>query len=311
MIVIHHNFDEKAFKWLWAKYVKAGNIHSHCTACILGPYSKKFSGSQNHDLKSQPTLVMDEFDSDSYEAIYFCGVLKKGYLNKNPLKNNYKHNVHFAVRPQDGAVDEWIFENWYVKIEGGLLEKIPTVSELPEIFFQHPYSPHFYTCRIFRWMLGHFYSDVLIDVTYGYPDCNVYLETGETMSLYSLFDIIISEGFNYAQNSFEGEEGLSFLKSLNQDYRLGGLNLYLLSFKNKCFDRGVFSNYILKKAKNSNSKKVIPRQKIYIETGKKLLMLSKDSLLWPLFEIGIENYLDNVATYQERKFIDIPRYTLK
>ena len=26
MITIHHNFDEKKFKWLWAKYVKAGNI---------------------------------------------------------------------------------------------------------------------------------------------------------------------------------------------------------------------------------------------------------------------------------------------
>lgn len=43
MITIKHNFDESKFMWLWAKYVKAGNIEKHCTACLKGPYSAKFN----------------------------------------------------------------------------------------------------------------------------------------------------------------------------------------------------------------------------------------------------------------------------
>jgi hypothetical protein len=75
MIVIHHNFDETKFKWLWAKYVNAGNIEKHCTASMIGPYSKKFSGASNKNLLLQPTLAMDELPDSMYEAIYFCGVL--------------------------------------------------------------------------------------------------------------------------------------------------------------------------------------------------------------------------------------------
>ena len=39
MITIKHNFDEPKFMWLWEKYVKAGNLEKHCTACLKGPYS--------------------------------------------------------------------------------------------------------------------------------------------------------------------------------------------------------------------------------------------------------------------------------
>ncbi len=60
MISISHNFDESRFKWLWAKYVKAGNIEKHCTARLIGSYRKKFSGSRNQNLLSQPMFVMDE-----------------------------------------------------------------------------------------------------------------------------------------------------------------------------------------------------------------------------------------------------------
>ena len=308
MIVIHHNFDETAFKWLWAKYVKAGNLHCHCTACILGSYSKKFSGTSNHELKSQPTIIMDEIDEKLYNAIYFCGVLKKGYLNKDPLKNNYRHNVHFAVRPLKGAQDEWNFENWHVKIENGIIVRIPNACELPEKYFTLPYSSHFYTCRIFRWMLGHFYPDSLIDITYGYPNCNVRLESGEMMSLYGLFDKIKNDGFKYARNCFEGEEGLMYLKNLVQVHHLTGSNPYLLSFKNNCFDRKLYSSIILEKAKNSDSIMLLPKQRISIENEGNSLQLSNDYLLWPLFEIGIEDYLDTVATYQERNYIEIQHY---
>lgn len=163
MITIKHNFDETKFKWLWAKYVKAGNIDKHCTASLIGTYSKKFSGTSNHHLLSQPIIQMDEVASSEYEAIYFCGVLKAGYLNKNPDKNNYQHNVHFAVRPLKHAKDVWDFENWHVEIEGGVLEHIPATYELNKRFFEPPYTSHYYTCRIFRWMIGHFYPQELID----------------------------------------------------------------------------------------------------------------------------------------------------
>ena len=164
MIIIHHNFDETKFKWLWAKYVRGGRIEKHCTASIPGLYSKKFSGTSNRYLLSQPTLCMDEVQEDMYEAIYFCGVLKKGYLHNDPLKNNYRHNVHFAVKPMEGAYDVWDFENWHVEIENGILERIPETYELHDKFFVEPYNSHYYTCRIFRWMVGHFYPELLHDV---------------------------------------------------------------------------------------------------------------------------------------------------
>lgn len=156
MITIKHNFDETKFKWLWAKYVKAGNLGKHCTACLKGPYSKKFSGTSNKDLLNQPILAMDEVAIDDYKAIYFCGVLKKGYP-----KTNYPHNVHFAVLPEDGTTDVWEFENWHVEIENGRLLNIPAESEMDERFFSEPYDEHYYTCRIFRWMVGFFYPNLI------------------------------------------------------------------------------------------------------------------------------------------------------
>lgn len=159
MIEIKHNFDSSKFMWLWAKYVKAGNIDKHCTGCLIGPYSKRFSGTINKELLRQPIIKMDEYED--YDAIYFCGVLKKGYLNKNPEKNNYRHNVHFIVLPQLGNSDIWEFENWKVTINNGTLERIPKTFELDDSLFNYPYNSHYFTCRIFRWMVGHFYPKLI------------------------------------------------------------------------------------------------------------------------------------------------------
>lgn len=155
-VKIHHNFDEKKFKWLWAKYVKEGNIEHHCTHCLKGSYSKIFSGSNNKDLLSQPILDMNEVSVSDYQAIYFCGVIKHGY----PL-NNYAHNVHFAVIPQKGATAHWELGEWKVEIENGVLSPIPDESDLDDQFFRGKYDAHFYTCRIFRWMVGFFYPEHL------------------------------------------------------------------------------------------------------------------------------------------------------
>lgn len=213
MITIHHNFDEKKFMWLWAKYVKAGNINNHCTACLIGPYSKKFSGTSNHDLLEQPSLVMDEFPEGDYEAIYFCGVIKKGYLNKNPLKNNYPHNVHFAVKPVEGAHDVWDFEEWHVEIENGTLEHIPATYELSEKFFSSPYNAHFYTCRIFRWMVGHFYPQELVDVLSGLPE-TIVLQNGITLSMREKINDLIDLGFRFTEFTIlDSKDNVDALKS--------------------------------------------------------------------------------------------------
>ena len=34
----------------------------------------------------QTTIVMDDVAEGQYETIYFCGVLKAGYLHKNPFQ---------------------------------------------------------------------------------------------------------------------------------------------------------------------------------------------------------------------------------
>lgn len=152
MITITHNFDERKFKWLWAKYVTEGNNQKHCQACLHGPYSKKFSGTSNHDLLKQPVIVMDEKPEGTYKAIYFCGVVKKGYP-----KTNYPHNVHFAIIPSRGCQDDWKFEDWSVHVDDGYFSHIPSEEKLAKKYFNKPYDEHYYTCRIFRWMLGMFY----------------------------------------------------------------------------------------------------------------------------------------------------------
>ena len=107
------------------------------------------------------TQVKESPPKEFYDAIYFCGVVKKGYLNKNPQKNNYPHNVHFAVIPCKGKSAVWNFEEWHVEIENGIILPIPSQEMLDEKFFRKPYDEHFYTCRIFRWMVGFYYPQML------------------------------------------------------------------------------------------------------------------------------------------------------
>ena len=279
MIKIKHNFDETKFKWLWAKYVKAGNIEKHCTACLIGPYSKKFSGSTNKNLLSQPEFVMDEFPEGSYEAIYFCGVLKKGYLNKNPLKNNYPHNVHFAIRPVDGANDTWDFENWHVEIENGKLDRIPATYELSEKFFHSPYNSHYYTCRIFRWMVGHFYPKELVDVLGELPE-TVESPNGTSLSMREKVNELINVGYRLAECTILDQE-LDALKTGR--------------FNRRLFIDSFFSNYSLSCG--------YPLSECFWldyfndETNNTPYSIETlDNFL----KIGMNEYLDMISPYQER-----------
>lgn len=149
MIKIKHNFEKEKFMWLWAKYVKAGDDSKHCTNCIKGKYSKKFS-KHNEELKENTQLIFDEEEGGTYKAIYICGVIKKGYSQKK----NYKHNVHLAIIPKKGCKEYWEFENWKVYIEDGMVSKIIEEDELEEKYRELPIE--YKSCRIFRWMVGFF-----------------------------------------------------------------------------------------------------------------------------------------------------------
>lgn len=276
MITIRHNFDETKFKWLWARYVKAGNIEKHCVNSIPGAYSKKFSGASNHDLLSQPILVMDEVPEGSYEAIYFCGVLKAGYLHKNAEKNNYRHNVHFAVRPLKGAKDVWDYENWHVEIEGGVLEHIPATYELGDKLFQGIYDSHYYTCRIFRWMVGHFFPNELRDLTFG-GDSAVQNIT------------IIEKGYKFAEKQFDspaGDGNFNVWVSMQND----GEKVAPEVFRNDVLKKGLFDRHKFFEC-------CLPEGSNY----------ANDELTYNLFRIGVNEFLDMVAPYQERDMLLDPR----
>lgn len=151
MIKIKHNLDSKKFKWLWAKYVHEGNDTKHCTNCLRGKYSKKFS-KHNKSFNEETIIVFDEQDINSYKAIYICGVASKGYS----VKKNYPHNLHLAIIPKKGYKDIYKFENWDIEIEDGIISYIPMIKEMPLKYQTLP--DEYITCRIFRWMIGYFYN---------------------------------------------------------------------------------------------------------------------------------------------------------
>ena len=142
MIVIRHNFQPQRFHWLWAKYVTGINDSCHCTNCLRGAYSKRFSA-HNPQMRDQ-VLVMDEPQRRPWSAIYLCGVAKRGYPH-----SNYPHNCHAALVPAAGTTDRWAFDDWWMEIEDARFIPIPAESALPVAY--RSFEPRFTTCRIFRW----------------------------------------------------------------------------------------------------------------------------------------------------------------
>ena len=268
---------------------------------MIGPYSKKFSGASNH-LLSQPNIVMDE--CSNFESIYFCGVLKAGYLNRNPLKNNYPHNVHFIVKPVDGNHDVWDFENWHVEIDGGVLERIPAIYELNNRFFTPPYGPHFYTCRIFRWMVGHFYPNELVDIKHGYPET---LEVdGKTFNTETIIKELIESGYKFAEACYtlnKTDESKSyfadFKKSHHDDCRryttLSRVRDYIAM--QKLFDRKTFTENITNLWLESIERLDLTK----FACLKDVVISSDDMIRFSL--LGVEEYLDMLDQNQCRKVI--------
>ncbi len=142
-VVIRHNFTPNDFMWLWAKYVVGFNERYHCTNCLRGRYSRRFSKARNALLAQEREIAFDEYDG--HQAIYICGVARKGYS----AKKNYEHNVHLAIVPHVDATSQFHFEQWRVEVDGGRVIPIPRVEDLaPEIRrLPDPYT----SCRIFRW----------------------------------------------------------------------------------------------------------------------------------------------------------------
>ena len=114
MIKIKHNFDSSKFKWLWSKYVAEGNDKKHCTNCLKGKYSKKFS---KHNENFNNEKITDHINEGYliYEASCygkkqminqimsmgsFCEVLEPESLKEeiiieyeNVLKNIYNRTI--------------------------------------------------------------------------------------------------------------------------------------------------------------------------------------------------------------------------
>jgi len=152
-VVITHNFNGEKFKWLYAKYANGCNPFHHCTNAIRGKYSKRFSRLHN-DFQPGQQIVMDEYWPDKWDAIYICGVASQGYSKHQ----NYPHNVHAAIIPQEGASDVWNFENWEMSIENGFFEHVPSEKDIPSEYLKMPKS--FWSCRMYRWAIWHYHVEI-------------------------------------------------------------------------------------------------------------------------------------------------------
>lgn len=152
-IILHHNFDKKKFKWLYAKYAIGANPLHHCTNAIKGKYSKRFSRN-NPDFQPDRDVILDEYPDLGWDAIYICGVSSKGYSKHE----NYPHNVHIAIIPAHGEKDEWSFENWKMTVENAKFEYVISEEELNPKYKNLP--DEYVTCRMFRWAVWHYRKDL-------------------------------------------------------------------------------------------------------------------------------------------------------
>jgi hypothetical protein len=80
---------ERAFRFLWVRYVVGFDPNKHCQSCLLGRSSAKF---RNGALTCPATIALDEFDA--YDYIYVCGVAPG---------QRWVRNLHLAVRFREGS----------------------------------------------------------------------------------------------------------------------------------------------------------------------------------------------------------------
>ena len=237
-------------------------------------------------------------------------------MNKNPLKNNYPHNVHLAIRPVVGASDNWDFENWHVEIENGKLERIPATYELSEKFFHSPYNSHYYTCRIFRWMVGHFYPNELQDIRLNLPEiipveCNLKEILFPTKNIIEAF---IKHGYECAEYYFmnaEGDANCWPWEDLSKESEKVDIELR----RKHVLMRGEFNRNIFFESCQVHDWMIFDTdvKVIDVEGFERDVHLSSIYDVDPidcamanrLYDIGMNEFLDMVAPYQKRDIVNL------
>ena len=153
----------------------------------------------------------------------------------------------------------------------------------------------------------------MIDTTYGYPEIIYEKGTERAINLYELFSTIRENGFNCAKLYFEeNNDSETYFDELVDNYRsvTPGFvkpirDTRIFTFKNRLFDRADFTEETLIRASTGGADYMEYEHNTYLIYDGIELHLSEELLLWPLFEIGIEDYLDMKMQDQERRFIPV------
>ncbi len=123
--------QERAFKFLWLKYVRGFNPTHHCARSLNGNYSKLFPYSSSYVQPQTIEGILNEFEAP---WIYLCGVTKKWELN-----------VHVAGQYEAGTITNYSDERIDVEIRD--FRQLPIDnSKAPEA------AKEFATCR--NWQFG-------------------------------------------------------------------------------------------------------------------------------------------------------------
>jgi hypothetical protein len=123
--------QERAFRFLWLKYVRGFDPRFHCARCLKGSYSTLFPYSSSYIQTQEIAGVLDEFDAP---WIYLCGVTKK-----------WEWNVHVAGEFEAGTITNYSDERIDVEIRDFRQLSIDA-SKTPEA------PKEFATCR--NWQFG-------------------------------------------------------------------------------------------------------------------------------------------------------------
>lgn len=123
--------QEKAFRYLWLKYVHGFNPDHHCARGLIGPYSKRFPYSRGY---VPPQLIEGALDEHPGPWFYLCGVTSR-----------WEWNVHVAGTYEPGSIVTHQDERISVEIVG-LKRLAIDASHSP------PAPRDFATCR--NWQFG-------------------------------------------------------------------------------------------------------------------------------------------------------------
>lgn len=152
-IIVHHNFDGKKFKWLYAKTRPAQILK---TTALTRSKENTANASQETIPISSRIRISSSTNFRSLDGMRSTSavVSSKGYAKHL----NYPHNVHIAIIPAPGETDEWSFENWKMTVKNAKFEYVISEDELDPKYKDLPEK--YVTCRMFRWAVWHYRKDL-------------------------------------------------------------------------------------------------------------------------------------------------------